>query len=135
MIRVNIQLYGAAHTFLLEGLLAIGLAAVTAPPALVRASSTWTITGSMSTARIKHTATLLANGQVLAAGGVNSTGFLTSAELYDPTTGKWTTSGSMTTARGEHTHTAPERRRTGRRRAQQPQFSGRHLLHGHRRAV
>ena len=31
MIRVNIQLYGAAHTFLLEGLLAIGLAAVTAP--------------------------------------------------------------------------------------------------------
>jgi len=59
----------------------------------------------MSTARIKHTATLLPNGQVLAAGGVNSTGFLTSAELYDPTTGKWTTSGSMTTARGEHTAT------------------------------
>ena len=135
MVRWNVHRFRTIRTLALVGLLAIGLAAVTAPPALVQASSTWTITGSMSTARIKHTATLLANGQVLAAGGVNSTGFLTSAELYDPTTGKWTTSGSMTTARGEHTHTAPERRRTGRRRAQQPQFSGRHLLHGHRRAV
>lgn len=38
----------------------------------------------MSTARIKHSATVLQNGQVLAAGGVNATGFLTSAELYDP---------------------------------------------------
>ena len=41
---------------------------------------------SHPTARIKHTAALLQNGQALAAGGVNSAGFLNSAELYDPST-------------------------------------------------
>ena|SRR5215471_5729509 len=85
-------------------LLAMWLATSTVFPAFAQ-SSTWTTTGSMSTARIKHTATLLQNGQVLAAGGVNSTGFLSSAELYDSSTGKWTTAGSMAVARGEHTAT------------------------------
>ena len=84
--------------------LAIVLAASTIFPALAH-SSTWTTTGSMSTARIKHTATLLQNGQALAAGGVNSTGFLSSAELYDPSTGNWKSTGNMALARGEHTAT------------------------------
>lgn len=42
----------------------------------------WSITGSMSTGRYYATAALLSSGQVLAAGGLDS-----SAELYDPGTG------------------------------------------------
>jgi hypothetical protein len=48
----------------------------------------------MTTPRQSQTATLLQNGQVLVIGGVNSTGTLTSAELYDPATGKWSATGS-----------------------------------------
>jgi Galactose oxidase, central domain len=59
----------------------------------------------MATARTGHTATLLANGEVLVAGGGNVTGSLTSVELYNPATGKWAVSGSMATARGSHTAT------------------------------
>ena len=102
MVRWNVHRFRTIRTLALVGLLAIGLAATTTAPAF---AGTWTATGSMSTARLKHTATLLPNSQVLVAGGVNSTGFITSAELYDPTTGKWTSTGSMTTARGDRTAT------------------------------
>ena len=45
---------------------------------------TWKDTGSLRRARWDHTATLLPNGQVLVAGGVNFIdGFLASAELYE----------------------------------------------------
>ena len=53
----------------------------------------WTATGSMSTERSHHTATLLPNGKVLVAGGSsNSLSMLNSAELYDPATAgrSWT---------------------------------------------
>jgi N-acetylneuraminic acid mutarotase len=66
------------------------------------ATGAWTTTGSMNTARYQHTATLLQNGQVLVAAGYNqniSLPFLTSAELYNPSTGAWTTTGSLHTAR------------------------------------
>jgi hypothetical protein len=43
----------------------------------------WSQTGSLSTARFGHTATLPANGKVLVAGGGANTGFLNTAELYD----------------------------------------------------
>ena len=46
------------------------------------ATGTFTPTGSLNTARELHTATLLNNGLVLIAGGVNSGGYLASAELY-----------------------------------------------------
>jgi hypothetical protein len=72
-------------------------------------AGTWSYTGAMSTSRRLHTATLLPNGTVLAAGGiVNSMANITdlaSAELYDPATGIWTVTGSMTTTRMEHTAT------------------------------
>jgi len=38
----------------------------------------------MNTVRSGHTATLLGNGQVLAAGGSGSSGVLATAELYVP---------------------------------------------------
>jgi N-acetylneuraminic acid mutarotase len=81
-------------------------------------TGTWSSTGSMSTPRSNHTATLLANGKVLVAGGVCSPqttkgcptvfdpdGAIAAAELYDPATGKWTGTGSMTTERYLHTAT------------------------------
>jgi N-acetylneuraminic acid mutarotase len=104
MFHATIPTLGGIRAFVLAGLFAIGLIASTAVPAL-GSSNTWTPTGSMTTARIGHTATLLANGEVLVAGGGNATGSLTSVELYNPATGKWAVSGSMTTARGSHTAT------------------------------
>jgi hypothetical protein len=48
------------------------------------ASATWSLTGSLLTARDSHTATLLNDGTVLVAGGSNSSP-LTSVELYTET--------------------------------------------------
>jgi large repetitive protein len=62
-------------------------------------TGSWTITGSMTTARQSHQAVLLSKGQVLVAGGNNASGTLASAELYNPATGTWTATGSMITAR------------------------------------
>src|SRR5450755_1349289 len=47
-------------------------------------------TGSMTSARYNHTATLLPNGKVLIAGGTNGSTFLNTAELYDPASGTFT---------------------------------------------
>jgi hypothetical protein len=63
---------------------------------------TWTTTGSMSAMRVQHTATLLPNGKVMVAGGIQGIplgAILSSAELYDPATGTWSTTSSMTAAR------------------------------------
>jgi hypothetical protein len=63
-------------------------------------------TGSLLTARAGHTATLLPNGKVLVAAGLDSNFVpLTSAELYDPATGTWTATGSLAAARYDHTAT------------------------------
>ena len=68
------------------------------------ASGTWSATGSLTTARKMHTATLLPNGKVLVAGSYNN-GALASVELYDPASGTWTATSSLNTAREEHTAT------------------------------
>jgi hypothetical protein len=62
----------------------------------------------MATGRDGHTATLLADGKVLMAGGTDPRkpfGDLPSAELYDPTTGTFTATARMTTYRAFHTAT------------------------------
>jgi hypothetical protein len=59
-------------------------------------------TGSMGTARCKHTAGLLPDGRVLIAGGSDSRGWngnLSSAEIYDPRTGKFSATSSMNDSR------------------------------------
>ena len=59
----------------------------------------------MHKAREQFTATLLTNGAVLVAGGLNEGGFNSNqktyaeAELYDPTKGTWTVTGSMSRPR------------------------------------
>jgi hypothetical protein len=65
----------------------------------------WTFTGSMSAARPEFTLTVLQNGLVLAVGGNIGTSRLSSAELYDPTTGTWSPTGSLNHARGRQTAT------------------------------
>ncbi|WP_228556699.1 kelch repeat-containing protein [Myxococcus sp. AB025B] len=49
----------------------------------------WSSTAVMATARAQHAAIPLTDGSVLAVGGVNSLGFVTSAERFDPTRGTW----------------------------------------------
>ena len=65
-------------------------------------------TGSMSSVRFSHTATLLASGRVLITGGYannNSGPIWASAELYDPGTGSFSSTGSMSSVRFSHTAT------------------------------
>jgi WD40 repeat protein len=59
----------------------------------------------MATARQHHSATLLPDGKVLVAGGHDGSGFISSAELYDPASGTWSSTGSMATARENHSAT------------------------------
>jgi N-acetylneuraminic acid mutarotase len=63
-------------------------------------TDTWSDAAGMKYERFQHTATLLANGKVLVAGG----GVLW-AELYDPVADKWNDAGTMNAMRGAHTAT------------------------------
>ncbi len=71
-------------------------------------------TASMTIPRVWHTATLLSNGKVLIAGGVQTVTDQTgdyinlvtaTAELYDPATGAFTPTGSMSMGRYWHAAT------------------------------
>jgi hypothetical protein len=65
-------------------------------------TGTWRTTRSMGEVRYGHTATLMADGKVLVAGGFPSN---MSAELYDPATGTWSATGRMPGAHALHTAT------------------------------
>jgi hypothetical protein len=72
------------------------------------ATGRFSTTGSMTNERTWHTATALADGRVLIAGGAGpkpDQDYLASAEIYDPATAKFSATGSMTTAREWHTAT------------------------------
>jgi len=63
-------------------------------------------TGSLTTARYAHTATLLPDGKVLVAGGYDSSlRPSASAELYDPASGTGSATGNLNTGRSVHTAT------------------------------
>lgn len=62
----------------------------------------WSSVNPMGTARADHTATLLPNGKILVAGGMNSS-TLNTAEVFDPSTGNWTpTANNMSSPRSGH---------------------------------
>jgi Galactose oxidase, central domain/Kelch motif len=71
-------------------------------------TGTWSPTGSLESARAFSTATLLANGKVLVAGGglfATNDPSSNTAELYDPATGVWSSAGTMNAPRRVHTAT------------------------------
>jgi N-acetylneuraminic acid mutarotase len=72
-------------------------------------TKTWSSAGNLSTARQEHTAVLLSNGKILVSGGnkvtASTTTVLSSAELYNPTTGAWSKTNRMNAARVGHSST------------------------------
>jgi hypothetical protein len=75
-------------------------------------SKVFKTTGNLRTARAFHTGTLLKDGRVLITGGYDGgdgfnkvSGIFSSAELYDPSTGRFAVAGNMSWAREAHTAT------------------------------
>src|SRR6202171_1397587 len=73
-----------------------------------RAVGTWLTTASLAVARRGHTATILPDGAVLAVGGDNNSGYLASAERYQPAgpnrSAGWSVTGSLADARRSEGH-------------------------------
>src|SRR5437867_1100853 len=79
------------------------------PVGSAEASGLCPASSRMAQERYAHTATLLANGRALVAGGEandlkHSPQLVASAEIYDPAHGTWSGTGGM--ARGRRGHTA-----------------------------
>lgn len=73
-------------------------------------AKTWTPTGELRSARRAHTLTKLADGRVLAVGGMPGRlglpfRFLDSAEVYDPAKRRWSSTGPLKEARSLHSAT------------------------------
>jgi hypothetical protein len=68
-------------------------------------SGHWTLTGSMGTARLGQTLTVLKNGWVLAAGGLSAGNSTASSEIYDPASGRWSPTGGLAASRRYHSAT------------------------------
>ena len=56
--------------------------------------------------RTKHASSILTDGRVIVVGGTNSSGTLSSAEIYDPVLQHWTSSGESLLPRIGHSVTA-----------------------------
>lgn len=78
--------------------------AVATPATPAASAPLWQATGALASVRAQHSATRLADGRVLVAGGHSDTddGATAAAELYDPRTGRWTAIRAMGAARVGH---------------------------------
>lgn len=87
---------------------AIGKGEIVATTQLYTPSAkTWTAAATMLTARSSHTATRLADGRVLVAGGTVGGGksLTATTEIYNPQTNAWKVAASMTMSRSGHVAT------------------------------
>ncbi len=69
------------------------------------ARGTFALSGYLATQRLLHSATLLSDGRVLIAGGMNhlaTATFLDSAELFDPVSGTFMNGGTLVNVRSGH---------------------------------
>lgn len=82
----------------------LGVAAWATLIAAPASAISFTATSSMASSRTEASSTLLGNGKVLVAGGLNGL-IVSSAELYDPLSNGWSSAGNLTTARYQHTAT------------------------------
>lgn len=90
--------WGQAKSYFLVLVLLSG----SAPSMMAQSSGTFIAAGLMTAARSRHTATMLADGRVLLAGGAIGGTLLASAEIYEPSTGTFTPTGNMNAARAAH---------------------------------
>jgi len=65
----------------------------------------WSLTANLNTPRSGHSATLLADGRVMATGGQENTASVSQTDVYDPIAGTWTNVRVMNTPRMNHTAT------------------------------
>jgi Kelch motif/Galactose oxidase, central domain len=84
--------------------LLIGVAAAcsllfVAGPLRAQVQGSWVNTGNMNTTREAAVQVTLLGGKALVAGGTDGTTVLSSAEIYNASTGVWTSTGSMAEAR------------------------------------
>jgi MBG domain (YGX type)/Galactose oxidase, central domain len=68
-------------------------------------ATTPTTSATTTFERRGHTATRLADGRMLIAGGENSTGTLNEIEIYDPISATFSPAGNMSVARADHSAT------------------------------
>jgi hypothetical protein len=87
----------------------------------------WRRVGGLGAARTGHTATLLRDGRVVVAGGDDPSigsryrhGYVSAAEVYDPTLGRWTPAGKLDQGRTGHAAACATKARTGCRSARAP---------------
>ena len=104
--------FGESSSLLPDGsILVVGGETTTSPPTTVRAqliNPNGTVTSASTSGLValsSHTATVLPNGLVLVAGGINSGGVLNTTEIYNPTTNAWVGGPPLSVPRFGHTAT------------------------------
>lgn len=69
-------------------------------------SGTWSRLGDLAQGRSGHTLTPLNDGTMLVVGGKDASGYVATAEIFDPATGSSTVASGLLVARAGHTATA-----------------------------
>jgi N-acetylneuraminic acid mutarotase len=82
------------------------IGSVAAGAVVAVSTDSWTAAPQMPTERVSgHSATLLADGRLLVAGGVKSSGGTAAADVFDPATSTWSSAAPMGVMRASHTAT------------------------------